>query len=344
MWKALRDASRLPGFEALPDLLDVDPDGGTQALHLAAAVRARGITHLHAHFASVATTVARAAARLSGVTYSFTAHAKDIFHDDVDDDDLRRKLVDAHHAITVSDYNLTDLRRRFGADATRRLHRVHNGLDLATFAWTPTPSSPGDRVVAVGRLVEKKGFDVLIDACATVVASGRPLQCDIVGGGPLEDQLRHQIRARGLGEIVRLHGPMPQDDVRRIVASGDVFVAPCVVGTDGNRDGLPTVLLEAMALGTPCVATPVTGIPEAIVDGRTGLLVRERDVAATARAIRRVLDEPDLARSLSAAARSLVEDCFDIARQAACLDQLLPGATAGSQVDRTRGARLEAVS
>lgn len=294
-----------------------------QAMALAELLAARGIAHVHAHFASSATSVARLAARLAGVPYSFTAHAKDLYHESVDPADLRRKLADAAAVVTVSDYNLAYLRESFGADAAR-VRRVYNGLELARFPYAP-PSDRPQRILAVGRLVEKKGFDVLVEACALLREGGRRVECLIVGEGERRSDLAALIEARGLGRLVHLVGPQPQGEVARLVRSGAVFAAPCVVGADGNRDGMPTVLLEAMALGTPCVATDVTGIPELIEDGSSGLLVAQRDPAGLAAALARLLDDEQLRMRLAAAARRRVEADFDGARNAAALRAYFAG-------------------
>lgn len=328
MWEGLAAAHRdLPGLPAvLPELLEVPAGEAEQALHVARWVRAAGVTHLHAHFATSATTVARLAARITGVPYSFTAHAKDIFHVSVDPADLRRKLADAHHVVTVSDFNVAWLRERFGA-AAARVHRVHNGLDVAAVPFTE-PRRRNGRVAFVGRLVEKKGVADLLDAIAVLRARGRPVPLDVVGAGVLDHALRAQALALGLDDLVAFHGPLPADRVQEVLAAASVFAAPCVEATDGDRDGLPTVLLEAMALGTPCVSTPVTGIPEAVQPGRTGLLVRESDPEALAGAIADLLDDPDLRVRLARAARERVQRCFDRRDQAARLARLRAGAAA----------------
>ncbi|MFC7405921.1 glycosyltransferase [Georgenia alba] len=326
LWESMARARevlpRLP--EVLPELLRADASDAAQALDLAVAVVQRGLTHLHAHFASLATTVARLASLLTGVPYSFTAHAKDLFHEDVDHDENARKITDAHHVVTVSDYNVRHLAERYPeAVAATPVHRIYNGLDLEAFPFVPPADRVGERlptVVAVGRLVEKKGFDVLVRAVAALREAGRPVRCRIVGGGMLEEDLRAQVSALHLGDLVELTGPLPQDRVREAVASADVFTAPCVVGADGNADGLPTVLLEAMALGTPCVSTDVTGIGEAVRHESTGLQVPQHDHGALAGAIVRVLDDPALARRLVNAARALVEAEFGSAGQAARLE------------------------
>jgi glycosyltransferase involved in cell wall biosynthesis len=268
--------------------------------------------------------VARLAARLAGITYSVTAHAKDIFHEDVQHDQLRRTLSDAVAVVTVSDFNLEHLRTTFGADA-RNVRRVYNGIDLDGFGYR----EPGDRppvIAAVGRLVEKKGFADLITAAGLLRDAGRSFRVDLVGTGALEPELREQVGRLGLKGSVRMLGGLPQGDVARIVGEAAVFAAPCVVGADGNRDGLPTVLLEAMALGTPCVGTPVTGIPEVVADGVTGLLVPESDPVALAAALARLLDDADLRTSLAKSARELIEAEFDTVRQARLVAECFPHA------------------
>jgi glycosyltransferase involved in cell wall biosynthesis len=303
-WAAVRAAAGAePGFwdrfapsqhEAVVDV--------AQALALAELVRARGITHLHAHFASVATTVARLAARIAGVPYSFTAHAKDLYHESVDPADLQRKLADAAAVVTVSDYNRAFLCEQFG-EAASRVCRIYNGLDLARFPYSAPLARP-PRIVAVGRLVEKKGFDQLVMACAL-----------------------------GLERQLQLLGPRPQGEVVQLVQGGAAFAAPCVVGADGNRDGMPTVLLEAMALGTPCVATDVTGIPELIADGVSGLLIAQHSPQQLAAALGRLLDDEALRLRLATGARQTIESGFDITVNSAALRELF-GAHATAPVGR----------
>ena len=306
-----RTAQVLPGFwPELQEGLGEDVRDVYQALILAQSIQARAITHLHAHFASVATTVARLAARFAGIPFSFTAHAKDLYHESVQPEDLRRKLRDAATVITVSDYNLAFLQENYGP-AAERVRRIYNGIDLEEFHYHPPLDRP-PQVLAVGRLIEKKGFGDLIAACAVLRHRKRDVQCTIVGGGPLEAELAALIERLGLDDCVTLLGPRPQGDVRALIRQAAVFAAPCVIGADGNRDGLPTVLLEAMALGTPCISTNVTGIPEVLDDGETGLMVPQHDPFALANAIERLLDDPGLCLRLSENARRRVEQAFDL--------------------------------
>ena len=321
-WSYLTQAAR--EFPHLGRVL-LPGDGETaneacQGVALARAARAAGVDHLHAHFATSATTVTRVAARLAELPYTFTAHAKDIYHDSVDAAGFRRKLSDAAACITVSDFNARFLQRRYDA-ASATIVRVYNGLELAELPY----ASPRERpplIVAVGRLVEKKGFTHLIDACALLRSRGERFTCRITGDGPLESALRSQIDRQALGDAVTLLGARPQSDVVREIQSAAVVALPCIVAADGDRDGLPTVMLEAMALGTPCVATPVTGIPEALVDDRSGLLVPERDAEALASALATLLSDAERRVRVSEAARRHVESEFDVHRSAARLREL----------------------
>jgi len=317
LWSGLQETAReLPGtWAVLADPAGADARDATQALWLARAIHRRGVSHVHAHFASAAGRVARLAARIAGVSYSVTAHAKDIFHESVDPAALRTVLDDAAAAVTVSDFNLAHLR---ALAPSARVERVYNGLDLERYAYADPGARP-PRVVAVGRLIEKKGFGDLVDACARLAAAGRRVRCDIAGEGELRDALAARIAEHGLERHVRLLGQLTQEEVRAAIAGSSVLAAPCVVAGDGNRDGLPTVLLEAMALGTPCISTPVTGVPEAIEHECTGLLVGQREPAALAAAIVRLLDDAALRSRLAAAARARVEADFELGRSAARL-------------------------
>lgn len=332
LWTALETASALiPEFwSTLQEARGERARYVHQAVVLAAEVRRRGITQLHAHFATAATTVARLAARLADVPFSFTAHAKDIFHETVSPDDLARKLSDAAAVITVSDFNLAYLRRTFGS-AAARVERLYNGLELNRFPFE-SPAKRPPRIIGVGRLIEKKGFETLIEACRLLAERDVAFECEIVGAGLLDTDLRAQIVRAGLAEQVQLLGPRPQSEVTARLRNAAAFAAPCVVGADGNRDGLPTVLLEAMAIGTPCVATDVTGIPEIVRHEQTGLQVPQHDPEALARAIERLLNDADLRVALARRARQLVESSFDIVPNTARLREIFSRAgSAGTQ-------------
>ncbi|MFK7846201.1 MAG: glycosyltransferase family 4 protein [Rhodothermales bacterium] len=316
LWEALRGANEhMPSCQT--EMLSFDDEQvGTvyQALQLATAVKEKGINHLHAHFATSAATVARMAAALAGITYTFTAHAKDIFHESVVEADLRKKLQDASSTITVSDFNVEYLQEKYGP-AAQRVVRIFNGIELDRFQYK-APSERPPCIVAVGRLVEKKGFSCLIDACDILADRGIAFKCQIIGEGMLYDQLNEQIKEVALSHCIELVGPRPQSEIAGLLQNAAVFAAPCVIGKDGNRDGLPTVLLESMALGTPCISTDVTGIPEILHDEETGLLVPQEDAMALADAIERLINHGSLRVRLAEKARQLIEMQFDIHRNA----------------------------
>lgn len=325
-WDTLQKASQvLPNFwTALEVARGEEVRDVYQAIILAQEVRAKGICHLHAHFGTQATTIARLAARFAGVPYTFTAHAKDIFHQSVQPKDLRRKLSDASATVTVSDYNLAYLRSHYGS-AAERVQRIYNGLDLERFPYQP-PHKREMRIVSVGRLIEKKGFADLIAACGILARRGDRFSCQIIGTGPLEAELQQQIEQLGLQNRVELMGARPQKEVIDSVQNAAVFAAPYVVGADGNCDGLPTVLLEAMALGTPCISTDVTGVPEVLRDRQTGLMVPQHDPVALAAAIEGLLANPAERVQLSTQARHLIETEFDIHHNTASLRTLFRAA------------------
>lgn len=336
-WTALRE-----GRAAIPSLwpalgrIDVaDAANLHQAVLLALEVRKHGIEHLHAHFGTVATTIARLAASLSGISYSFTAHAKDIFHAEVDHDALRDKLNDAAEVVTVSDFNREWLREQHGA-AAAGVRRIYNGLDLSAFAYRSPAERPRE-ILSVGRLVEKKGFDTLIEACAVLRTRGAGFHCTIIGDGLLRDSLTALVGRHGLGEMVTLTGSRLQPDVIAALQNAAVFAAPCVVADDGDRDGLPTVVVEAMAVGTPCVTTDVTGLREVVRDGETGLVVPQRASEALADALERILGDGALRVRLAEEARRQIERGFDIDVNAAELRAAFVAAVDG------RAATLRAV-
>ncbi|GAA1167077.1 glycosyltransferase family 4 protein [Ornithinimicrobium humiphilum] len=346
-----RAQAELPGFgpalgELMPLLVRMDPSDVAQAVDLAVRLRRDGITHVHAHFASLAARTAMVASALTGIPYTVTTHAKDLFHEDVDQVLLRAVLGRAANVIAISDYN-----RRFllgidpALEPTVRL--VRNGLDLTRFPFRE-PGAPRTplRVLGVGRLVEKKGFTHLVDAAAELVATGTPVAVRIVGDGELGDRLAAQIADRGLAGTVSLVGPRSQAELVEELAWADVLAAPCVVGADGNADGLPTVILEAMASGLPVVATDVTGIPEAVHPAgvtetgepveQTGILLRAEEEWLTDRlaaALREVADPTWPRAEVARAARAAVERDFDTVRQSRLLAELEGAADVTGTVD-----------
>ena len=323
----------LKRLHATPEYLDLprekpipEPALDASAARLAALAAERGVGHLHAHFGNLAAEVTRRAAHLAGLGYSFTAHARDIFHESACAEDLRRKLVEAEVVVTVSDYNRRHLVSTFGLRGSK-VARIYNGIDLERYTPSVTPRA-STRLLAVGRLVPKKGFADLIAACRILRDREVEFECRVVGDGPLRDELRGRVVAARLEGRVRLLGAQPVERVAAEMRRATVLVAPCVEVGDGDRDGLPTVLPEAMALGLPCVSTDVTGIPEIVRDGDTGIIVPQYRPEALAEACRRLLEEEPLRARLTATGRRLVEERFDVRANTACLRSLFDEAMA----------------
>jgi glycosyltransferase involved in cell wall biosynthesis len=331
-WDAIQNASKvLPGLSnALEEARGEDASVRDvyQALLLAREIRLKDINHLHAHFATAATTVARLAASFAGVGYTLTAHAKDIFHESINDDDMKKKLNDAKLVVTISDSNLKYLQDTYRLDKTK-IRRIYNGIDLNQFGYE-SPQERPNKIISVGRLIEKKGLSDLIQACKILAKHGHKFNCEIIGTGELKIELQSQIDSLGIGEMVKLTGPKPQSEVAKCVQSAAVFVAPCVIGSDGNRDGLPTVLLESMALGTPCISTNVNGIPEVLHHEKTGLMVAQNNPISLANEIERLYTDPTLRVNLATNARSMLESRFDIYLNASKLRDIFSEAVYGN--------------
>jgi len=284
-----------------------------QSIHLAREVRRRGIEHLHAHFMTVASWAACVAHILTGVRFSVTSHAKDIYRETVDPALYREVARRASRIVTVCDSNRDHIVRTFLGGNSDGIERIYNGLPLDELVRSSESSREREPalVLGVGRLVEKKGFDVLLQACALLGARGVRYRCLLLGDGEERQRLTEQVRRLGLEETVELRGACPREEVLATMSRARVLAAPCRVGSDGNRDALPTVLLEAQALGLPAVSTPVTGIPEIIDHGTTGMLVPEDDADALANAIEALITDDGLWQRLSEAGPVRARERFD---------------------------------
>jgi glycosyltransferase involved in cell wall biosynthesis len=285
-----------------------------QAACLASRLDADGVVHLHAGFIHAPGSVAWLVHRLTGRSFSLACHAKDLYHSDTWL--LRRKFEAAGLVFTCTRYNLLYLSTLGGPEGLARVRHVYHGTDLRRFEFGPCGEASPPVVLAVARLVEKKGLDDLVRACAILRERDVDFRCRIVGAGPLEGALRAQIAAGRLDEVVTLEGALDQDQVLARYRQATVLAAPSVVTGDGDRDGIPNVLVEAAACGVPIVSTPVSGIPELIEDARTGLLVPPHDPRALAAAIERLLHSPDLRARLRLQARARVEADLDLQRNA----------------------------
>jgi len=291
-----------------------------QAAWLGPRLQARGITHLHAHFAGLATRTAWWIERFFGIGFSFTAHANDIFAPKPFEISLGELVAGARAVVTVSDFGVRFLRAKFPASAGK-IQRIYNGIELERF-WPATFAAPIPLILSVGRLIEKKGFGDLIEACRLLRKSEFEFRCQIIGEGPLEERLRAQIEAAGLTRVVELPGPLPQEEVIARLAQTRVFALPCVSESGGGMDNLPTVLMEAMAAALPVVSTALGGVPEMVEQDVTGFLVAEHAPAALAESLGRLLRDRELAQSLGKAGRAHAAECFAIAKSAQALIEL----------------------
>jgi glycosyltransferase involved in cell wall biosynthesis len=295
-------------------------------------LRTPDIRHLHAHFAHDTTTITWLASMITGLKFSFTAHAKDIYAERLNLRGLlQRKVSAASFVVTCTETNQRYLRR---IATTTPIHLVYHGLndDFSRFSQRPVSSRPANgrlRLLAVGRLVAKKGFDVFVEACGILDQQDVAFEAAIVGEDDdvgdnfsVGEDLRRRIARLGLGDRVHLLGQIGQAELYQHYRDASLFCLPCRVLDNGDRDGIPNVLLEAMSCGVPVLSTPVSGIPELIENGTNGLLVPEDDPGALARALVTLHRDRDLAAELSRAGRATVSERFDGNRLARQLAQL----------------------
>lgn len=276
---------------------------------------APGVHHTHGHFAGMAARTMWWLRNFYGHTYSFTAHANDVFVDDQETEvRLPMLMRDASRIVTVSDYTVRRLGREYPF-AAHKIRRVYNGLDLEKWveARRGEPRGIGSRrIYSVGRLIEKKGFDDLIRACGYLRDRKVAFTCHIIGGGPLEAELTALIEKLDLKESVFLEGEKDQDGIIDHFSNrAHVFALPCVVEKDGGMDNLPTVLMEAMAAGLPCVSTRLAGVPEMVIDGETGLLTNERQPESFSHALEMLLKDEAKSRAYGEAGFDLCAERFD---------------------------------
>lgn len=281
------------------------------------------LDHIHAHWATHPTLAAWVASRLSGRPYSFTAHAHDI---QVERAMLDEKIRSARFVVTISEANRRLLAGWYGATAEVKTIVIHCGADPAVFAppkndvgAADAPAPDAASIVCVASLQPQKGQRFLVEACGLLRDRGRAVRCTLVGEGEERPALEAQIRALGLEDVVSLLGAQPRDRVVAIVEAADVVVQPSIVLPSGKTEGIPVALMEALAAERAVVASEVSGIPELVVDGVTGLLVAPGDAVALADAIERLLDDAALRARLGTAGRSKVLEEFDLHRNTALL-------------------------
>lgn len=278
--------------------------------HMARLMDAQGVRHVHCHFSNHPATAGFLIHRLVGIPFSFVAHGSDLH---VDRHMLDRKIAEASFAVAISRDNLDEMVAECGDWARAKIDVVHCGVDtdrLRPLA-VATPGRPFT-VMSIGTLHEVKGQAILVDACRELRDAGIAVRCRFIGDGPDEAALQARIDAAGLSETVTLDGRRTRDEVIELLSKTDVLVAPSVPTRSGRREGIPVVLMEAMSCGLPVVASRLSGIPELVEDGVSGILVTPGDASAVASAIRQLADDPAMRARMGAAARARVVRDFDL--------------------------------
>jgi glycosyltransferase involved in cell wall biosynthesis len=282
-----------------------------KAASLAKFFLSHGVGHIHSHFAWEHADILAYLHRLTGLPYSLTLHAADIF---VDQASLYRRTAGAAFVGTISKFNREWLTSRLGLPHNK-IKVVHCGVDLEKLSPDPCPETWPPRVVSIGRMVPKKGFEVLLKALAMLCAKGVAFEADLVGDGPLRPELERLAGNLGLSEKVRFHGALAPKEAISRMKNGHVFALACRVGPDGDMDGIPVALMEAMALGRPVVSTCLSGIPELVAEG-CGLMAEPGDPGSLAEKLQLLLTNEELARDLAVRGQRRVERAFTLQAQA----------------------------
>ncbi|HEY4634701.1 MAG TPA: glycosyltransferase [Candidatus Limnocylindrales bacterium] len=303
-----------------------------KVVHMARRMEAQGVRHVHCHFSNHPAAAGFVIHRLTGIPYSFVAHGSDLH---VDRHMLDRKVAEAAFTVAISRDNLEEIVAECGPWARERVEVIHCGVDteLLRLRRSPRPDGSPLSILCIGTLHEVKGQVHLVEAIRILRAAGVDVRCRLIGDGEDETMLRERIAAAGLESIVLLDGRRTRAEVVEALGEADVLVAPSVVARNGKREGIPVVLMEAMSCGLPVVASRLSGIPELVEDGVSGLLVTPGDSGAIAAALRRLVDDPALRARLGDAARARVVRDFDLATNArAILERIDRSAPVGQHL------------
>ena len=301
------------------------PTRARNASYFAELFRREGVDHFHVHFANRAAHTALFLKAMSGIRFSLTAHGQD-FMADLGNDALLCEICDQAEFVAVETEYSRGLMQTRCPKAASKIHRVYNGMDLANFANASPPTVSGGpvEILSVGRLVAFKGFEYLIEACAQLRQRSVPFHCEIIGDGPLREQLQHHIAELRLGDRVTLAGALPQDCVQERLRGCDIFALASTTDDHGASDIFPTVILEAMASARPVVSTMLAGIPESVIDKETGLLVPAGESGLFADALETLCRDAELRARYGAAGRARVEQHFQVETTVQPLLERLP--------------------
>jgi glycosyltransferase involved in cell wall biosynthesis len=258
--------------------------------------------------------------RFFGISYSFTGHANDLFCEEQFPVTLDDLIGESRFVATVSDFSRRWLSEKYPAAASK-FHRVYNGIQVDRFQRGESAAPPV--ILSVGRYIEKKGFGDLIEACRLLRDQGVAFRCLIVGTGPLEEALKTQVDSAGLKGSVEVTGPRSEKEVIMLLSTAEIFALPCTTDQEGGMDNLPTVIMEAMAAGLPVVSTPLAGVPEMMVEGKTGLMAGERCPEELAESISMILKDKALAQEMGRAGQRMAEERFAVGVTARQLKRLL---------------------
>lgn len=281
-----------------------------QGVYTAYLLRSRHFDELHAHFIDRAATIALVASRLLGIPYSLSIHAgADVFVHPVL---VREKLSAARKVVTCTKYNKNYLEKLLGQDLSDKITCIPHGLDGSLYQPEGTDAGEKSLILAVGQLAERKGFAYLLEACRRLNGMGVPYECQIVGEGPQRQHLGELIERYGLSEQVQLTGALPHDQVLQKYRQAALLAMPCIQTINGDVDGIPNVLLEAMAMQVPVISTGISAIPELIQHEWNGLLVPQKDADALTSAILRLLEDRTLREVMAGRGRQSVLEKFNV--------------------------------
>jgi glycosyltransferase involved in cell wall biosynthesis len=278
------------------------------------------VEHIHAHFCNHPALAALIIHRLTGIPYSFTAHGSDLHKDKRM---LDKKVAASAFAVTISNFNKGEMIKACGDGMRDKIHIIRCGIDSEVFlpAEQKNGKSPF-RIICVASYEEVKGHKHLVEACRRLREAGIDFVCDLIGDGPVREQVAKQIAEANLQDKVIIHGSRKRQDVADMVRAADVKVLASVPTAEGKREGIPVVIMEAMASGLPVISTQLSGIPELVDDGRTGILVAPGDAAALALALKKFYENPALRLSMGRAGREKVLREFNMKTNVAALANL----------------------